>query len=177
MRLFHRFGFGIQSPWAYDLVTNVLFAHSHYYAFESLKRQHPHHARRGEQLFRLVNALHPTTAAIIADDTEAETAEAFRAYIQAASTGLQVTTLTATPAKPCDLLLILTPKHFCLEDWQSSNCLADSTVIVIEHIGSSSKSLWQQILQHPSVTATFDIGSHRGIAFFDPKRTKMNYKV
>lgn len=176
MRFFHRLGFGIQSPWAYDLVTNVLFAHTHYYAFDSLKHRYPRHAKAGEQLFRLTNLLKPSAVAIIGNSGTTQ-AEAFRSYLQATSKSLQIDFAAATPSQTFDMLLILDPQQFNFSEWASSKAMTESTCIVMEDISKSGKALWQAILQHHMVTATFDIGSHRGIAFFDQKKTKMNYKV
>ena len=39
-RWLHRYGFGIQSPWAYELVRNVLFEPLRYYAFDELKAKY-----------------------------------------------------------------------------------------------------------------------------------------
>lgn len=44
----HRHGFGVQSPWAYSLVSDALFEPLRYYAFDTLGG-----TRADEQLFRL----------------------------------------------------------------------------------------------------------------------------
>ena len=45
-RFLHRYGFGIQSPWAYSLVRNVLFESLRYYAYDDLKAKHPQSSRK-----------------------------------------------------------------------------------------------------------------------------------
>lgn len=63
----NRRGFGIHSPWAYDLITNVIEEKLPYYAYDDLYEYWekapdylPQYDENVDQmLFRLVNALHP----------------------------------------------------------------------------------------------------------------------
>jgi len=50
-RAIHRRGFGVQSPWAYELIRDVLFERLPYYAYEELKLATP----MQRQLFRIQN--------------------------------------------------------------------------------------------------------------------------
>ena len=50
-RALHRRGFGVQSPWAYELVRDVLFEHAAYYAYQE---QHLD-THLQQQLFRIRN--------------------------------------------------------------------------------------------------------------------------
>ena len=177
MRFFHRLGFGIQSPWAYDFVTNVLFDKSHYYAFDSLKHQYPKHTKSNEQLFRLALSLKPTTVAIIASNTSDKQIAASRAYMLAASKELQIDTIVSTPTQPFNLLFIVDAQQYNLTEWISAGLQTEDTYIIIEDIGNRNKVLWQQFMQLPITTATFDIANKRGIIFFNSKRTKIHYKV
>ena len=66
-RFLNRKGFGIHSPWAYDLITNVIEEKLPYYAYDDLYEYWekapdflPQYDENVDQmLFRLVNALHP----------------------------------------------------------------------------------------------------------------------
>ncbi len=68
-RFLSRRGFGVHSPWAYDLITNVIEEKSAYYAYDDLydfwekaPEYLPQYNENIDQLlFRLVNALHPRT--------------------------------------------------------------------------------------------------------------------
>ena len=53
-RILHRHGFGIQSPWAYEFVCDVLFERLSYYAFDRLDG-----TPADEQLFRIALATRP----------------------------------------------------------------------------------------------------------------------
>jgi len=79
----HRHGFGVQSPWAYELVRDALCDHSRFYAFDTLGG-----TKRDEQLFRLAHWLHATA---IAADGLSDTA---RRYLLAACPKLAITPLT-----------------------------------------------------------------------------------
>lgn len=63
-RAIHRRGFGVQSPWAYELVRDVLFEPLQYYAYEE---QHLT-TRRQQQLFRIKNHYRHQPLVIIEDN-------------------------------------------------------------------------------------------------------------
>lgn len=177
MRLLHRHGFGIQSPWAYHLVTDVLFDKSQFYAYESLKATHPGYFRQGERLFRLVNELKPHNAAIVTSDITSPNTRAAQDYMRAASHTLTVSVVSDTPFQHHSMLVVQSPSLFNLADWLTRGLVSDDVVIIVDDISHEGASLWQQLLDEPTSTATFDIARTCGIAFFDSKRTKQAYRV
>lgn len=78
-RRWHRRGFGVQSPWAFELVTSVLFCSDRYYAFDELGG-----TAADEQLFRVVRWVHPR-AVMLEGVSETE-----RAYVRAAQADVEM---------------------------------------------------------------------------------------
>ena len=69
LRAWHRHGFDVQSPWAYEMVCDVLFEHLCYYAYDQLSLLRKVFTTEGasttdmdEQLFRLANHTYPSLA-------------------------------------------------------------------------------------------------------------------
>lgn len=69
LRAWHRHGFDVQSPWAYEMVCDVLFEHLRYYAYDQLSllrkvftTERASTTDMDEQLFRLANHTYPSLA-------------------------------------------------------------------------------------------------------------------
>ena len=60
-RAIHRRGFGVQSPWAYELIRDVLFEPLHYYAYDEQQLSTP----MQRQLFRIKNHFHGQPIVVI----------------------------------------------------------------------------------------------------------------
>ena len=78
-RLRHRLGFGVQSPWAYELVRDVLFEKLYYYAYDDLNLD----TEADRQLWRIKHRFGPGVEVIdgnarfeyekIADEADSDT--------------------------------------------------------------------------------------------------------
>ena len=165
-RFFHRYGFGIQSPWAYSLVRNVLFESLRYYAYDDLRRKYPTQSRkerkRNEQLFRIVNHFKPSEIAVAGNCPPSTTD-----YLQAPIGSAILPTPTAASA-----FFYFAPEV----RGEAPGELPANAVVIIDDICHSNKMLWEQFLQKPQVTAIFDMG-YRGVLFFDPKRIRQTYQL
>lgn len=158
-RFFHRYGFGIQSPWAYSLVRNVLFESLGYYAFDDLRQKYPNLSRkerkRNEQLFRIVNHFKPKAVEIIGNLDEAT-----RNYL-------------LPPTSHLSPLIF----YYIAPSAQSiPTAFPDGTVIVADDIRKSNTAIWEQLLNCQQATAIFEMG-YRGMLVFDPKRVRQVYTL
>lgn len=165
-RFFHRYGFGIQSPWAYSLVRNVLFESLCYYAYDDLRKKYPTLSRkerkRNEQLFRIVNHFKPSEI-VVAGNCPPATKDYLQAPIGSA----------IIPAAKVGSAFF-----YFGEDMRGEvpREMPANAVVIIDDIGHSNKTVWEQFLQQPQVTAIFEMG-YRGVLFFDPKRIRQTYRL
>lgn len=155
-RLSHRYGFGVQSPWAYEFVRDALFEKRRYYVFDSLQG-----SRADEQLFRIVQWLRPE------EITEHVSSATTHQYIEAAK--------NVTHSSAVHLHYFSEEASRDLEEMlQSEDSFYANTCLVIDGIHSVHEAVWEQLLQHPRITSSFSLRK-RGIALFDPARQRKNY--
>lgn len=156
LRWRHRHGYGIHSPWAYELVTEALCSESHYYKFDEL-----HGTESDRQLFRLFVWLKPKHY-IARGGTESALAHMKTAY-------------DTTKAR-CDheVLYFAADHAWEVEKAFQGGSVSEKTCIILEGIDGDNRELWQQLIAAQTVTSTFQLPT-RGIAFYDPARQKCNY--
>lgn len=75
-------GFGIQSPWAFRFVTEVVGERLPYYAYEDIDREYKKHGERKFQklLLRVRNSVYPDRVVVV-DDINMLTDEALNAVV------------------------------------------------------------------------------------------------
>ena len=171
-RWLHRYGFGIQSPWAYELVRNVLYEPLRYYAFDELKAKYPQRSKKqrklDEQLFRIVNHFKPETIEIVGN-ADAATMD----YIEERQKGSKLSTFNFTPPKGgWGVLIYYLAPSAPLPSVPAT--LSDGMVLVVDDIQATNKAAWEQLLNHSQVTAIFDMG-YRGLLCCDAKRVRQTY--
>lgn len=159
LRWFHRKGFGVQSPWAFEFVTHVLFCSSRYYIFDELDGK-----KSDEQLFRIINWLNPSDVVVHTNNTLT------KAYI--------VAPLRKDISRRSDMVV-----HYYdnshendLERDVETRLFTAKSCLIIDGIMNENKVSWENIINSDSATSTFDLGN-RGIVFFDPQRQRQNYRI
>lgn len=156
-------GFGIQSPTDYSFVRDIVNEHYPYYAYSELGQKGTWLDRKVGQLFlRLANHLQPNTIVDLAGG--------YDNYLKA---GCRHAIITHDVDKTKGTSLIITSAGK-MTDSLKAVCRPGS-MLVIENI-SKNKSQWQEVVQWPQTTITFDL-YYLGIATFDPARTPQHYTV
>ena len=157
-RFRHRCGYGVHSPFAFHLITGVIYETAPYYKYASLlegeKRQATQHPRSWREeplrvkrlLFRLVNYARPETI------VDAGPLSASGLYLKAGREGAAYTACVGR-ARGC-------------------------SVFVIEGIRytSAMRRLWDAMRQDERCGITFDLYD-LGIIFFDRTKIKQHYLV
>lgn len=174
-------GFGVQSPWAYSLVCNVINKHDTRDDYKRLSLQFSdlsHIERRLHELYlRLADRIQPDFAA----DTNLN-GEAFRAYVNA---GCHKTEFTAVEKlherdkeKGCAITRIVPCENLYQHIENLSQVAKDGWVVIVEDIYGHAdiRWAWNKIVRELPQTVTFDL-YYCGLIFFDSKRYKQNYII
>ena len=193
-RIRYRCGYGVHSPFAYDLIVHVIHERLPYYAYGFLQKEQEWMTReRGEAwgrndslklkrlLFRLVNRMQPDTV------LDVGVPSAVSLYLQAAKRQADYT--AATDLSELFLESGVSVDFLYLHDYRNPRLMeevfevcvrrsAPRSLFVIQGIGYSRemKRLWQQMKQHPQAGVTFDLYD-AGLIFFDRSKHKQDYIV
>ena len=174
-------GFGVQSPWAYRLVRNVINERYPYYAYAQLAVAHPHADAVTRKLcdlcLRLANYVQPRrTVCVGARDA------AFEAYVKAGckrtdwqditcecdvdiATGADFALLFPSPLASAGLKV--------MADGAKDGSMA---VLIGIHENSDMKLLWRECRRNVKDVVLFDL-YYCGLVCFDRKRYKQEYVI
>lgn len=192
-RFRHRCGYGVHSPFAFNLITQVIYESAPYYKYHDLAVEEKKKAQdegRGwlceskkikRFLFRLVNYVQPDTIFDIG------TLSASALYLKAgnekadyrSASGLKDLFLESDV--PVDFLYLHDYRHPESVEEIFRLCAARTTgksVFVIEGIRYSSRmrSLWKRMRRDERAGITFDLYD-LGLIFFDKTKIKQDYTV
>lgn len=158
LRVRHRCGYGVHSPFAFHLITQVIYSPGRYYAYDRLDRLHspterllrPRRRAVCRLLFRLANFVQPgRICAPGAGDTE-------RAYLQAGCRKAEITDRMAP-----DSLLIYIYRE--ADDDGQLPQVADGGVVVVDGLRRH-RALWQRLKASDIYQVTLDLHDV-GLAF------------
>lgn len=190
-RFRHRCGYGVHSPFAFNLVTQVIYEKTPYYAYKALELQQnkPVACKEGANeskkvkrlLFRLVNYIQPRSI------VDAGTLSASSLYLQS---GCKKADYLYTPDLSGLFLEVGIPVDFLyLHHYRNPQfvkqafdvCVSRVTqqsLFVIEGIrySDSMKSLWKEMQNDERTGITFDLYDV-GLVFFDKTKIKQHYIV
>ena len=190
-RFRYRCGYGVHSPFAFSLITDVIYEKMPYYAYDSLKKEQKKlTGKRGcskglqkvnRLLFRLVNRVQPATV------VEAGRPSVAALYLQAAKPSAEylfasdLSELFLDADTPVDFLYLNDYRNPALMEEVFSVCVQRTTlksVFVIQGICYSRemKAFWKRLQEDERVGITFDLYDI-GLLFFDKTKIKQHYIV
>lgn len=190
-RFRYRCGYGVHSPFAFSLITDVIYEKQPYYAYHSLmaeqkkrimeERWEKGTPRVNRLLFRLANWAQPQTIIELGHPSVATL------YLQAAKPSAEflfasdLSELFLETGASVDFLYLNEDKNPALLEEAFHVCArrtTPSSVFVIKGIGYSKpmKALWKRLQTNEEVGITFDLYDV-GIIFFDKTKIKQHYIV
>lgn len=190
-RFRYRCGYGVHSPFAFSLITDVIYEKMPYYAYASLEKEQKRLVRergysRGSQkvnrfLFRLVNKVQPATIVEVGRPSVASL------YLQSAKPSAEylfasdLSELFLDTDVPVDFLYLNDYRNPELLEKVFDICVRRTTlksVFVVHGICYSKemKALWKRLQEDERVGITFDLYD-LGLLFFDKTKIKQHYIV
>lgn len=190
-RFRYRCGYGVHSPFAFQLITDVIYEKTPYYAYHALaaeqeKREKAHGWRKeGEKvnrlLFRLVNRVQPRAILEVGRPSTASV------YLQAAKPladylfAAHLSELLLESGATIDVLYLNDEKNPVLMEEVFHVCADRAhthSLFILKGIGYSRamKSLWKRLKKDERVGITFDLYDV-GLLFFDKTKIKQHYIV
>ena len=192
-RIRHRCGYGVHSPFAFELITCLIYEKAPYYAYKELeaeeKKQKRNHGKGWKSesrkvkrlLFRLVNRVQPNTI------VDAGVSSSSSLYLQSGKAtadytfASELSGLFLEAGVPVDLLYVHQVKDPSFVEEVFRICAARSTqqsVFVIGgiHYSGAMRQLWKRLKADDKVGITFDLYDV-GILFFDKTKIKQHYIV
>ncbi len=166
MRVRHRKGYGVHSPFAFDFVTNVLYNGERYYAYEEMdgtlrwwQRGRVRSMRR--LLFRLANYRRPQT--LYCCGVDEETAIAVRHGSR------EVTALVEESTGLADMMVL------GRSDEDALQYVGEGSMVVLWNLQKHRK-LWKRLQEDRRVTVTFDLYDI-GVAFARKDMNRQHYII
>ncbi|MCD8291793.1 MAG: hypothetical protein LUC91_09880 [Prevotella sp.] len=187
-RINHCQGFGVQSPWAFKMVCNVINGREHHEAYDSLKGEYPRLDAVTRKLCQLFLRL--------SYDRQPQTVVDFGAangvyvdYIKAGCEGAKCFSVPYNTSEgeihrlleifqSVDMVMISPYGNFHRFAQLALQNVHDGTVFMLDgiHESKNAKILWNEILKEWQDIVTFDL-YYCGLVFFASKRYKQNYII
>ena len=170
----YRRGYGIHSPWAFNIVRGVIYEKGNYLAYESLRQQRT--TNRGERedklMLRLANELQPKTGCYIGKDTTFD-------YLKAGCRTCRYLTppLKNIPNQSLDILYVDSPDFESMVPYMVEKLSAKALLIVRDIRKNEARfRIWQELIAHPRIRVTFDL-YETGLAYTEERLNKQDYII
>lgn len=192
-RIRYRCGYGVHSPFAFELITGLIYERTPYYAYQRLADEQKQQAHtRGKDwnreskkinrlLFRLVNRRQPHTivdaGVLSASSLYLQSGKAKAEYIFAS----ELSELFLETGSPVDFLYLHHYQNSEFVEDVFRVCAARSTpqsvfVVYGIHYSRPMRALWKRLQADDRVGITFDLYD-LGLLFFDCSKIKQHYRV
>ena len=166
-------GFGIQSPWAYSFVRDVVMEQTPYYIYKEIDSRVKARCRKWTKLyFRLANYVQPQCCAMMGDSHYADE----RCYRQGCLTMEQH---SGMPREGRRSLCVMDMAGYSnSEVLKALEAMDEGSVLVLEGINDDchQQVRWQEIQNWEQVGCTFDL-YRIAICFKPGKRPAQHYKL
>ena len=191
LRFRHRCGYGVHSPFAFSLITDVMYEKRAYYAYARLEQEQKRQGLAGVEwtgsskmnrfLFRLVNRIQPSVIVEVGRPSLAshymQAAKPSASYLFASD----LSELFLETGVPVDLLYLNDWKRPEVMEQAFEVCVqrvVSTGVFVVQGIGYSKemKALWKRLQDDERVGITFD-WYDVGLLYFDKSKIKQHYIV
>lgn len=177
-----RRGYGVHSPFAFQLITRVFFEKGEFYAYSDLERLFPHQRtsdtslRNDRLLFRLVNDCQPRNMVVVGDGCEISAR-----YLQAGCRRAALSHSSSAddlPAEPIDFLLCSSRADAAgvFGKAVEKSCERSVFVFLGIHQNKAAKRFWKEVERDARTVLTFDL-YELGIVYFNPRLNKQSYIV
>lgn len=181
VRFRKRKGYGVHSPFAFGLITGVVYEKGIYYAYSNIDKTYRENVHSSKTwrlkdyklLFRLANFQHPKRGWIVGPN-------AHNLLEKVLSLGCQSCIYETTrdeDASSCgqyDLII-------ATEGWENRNkkwlhYLHEGGMLIVKGVGRKQRAAWLQLLGQPEAQVAFNLYDF-GIVFFHPNLQRQHYVV
>ncbi len=174
-RIRHRRGYGVHSPFSFDLISSVIYNKDEYYSYDGLRKKLDSHGKDEDSgliekdlklLFRLANFQEAKTITLSGDSS------IIRAYLRAACPKAEILG-NSSSSEYSDLYYFDSAGNL-----PSIFHLSASALIIVRgiHRDEASEARWAHLKASEEITLTFDLWRF-GLALRRPKLQKQDYKI
>ena len=174
LRIRHRCGYGIHSPFAFSFVCDVIYERATYYAYARLEKAYRRRTARGLRrkdcrlLFRLANFVHPAVCSLSGE--------------RAAGTWFQYLSAGSTSTRYCEALcpadLVVGDEHWADHADELLDAVREHGMLLLPGIdrNATRRAAWKALQTRPQSQVTFDLGDF-GLIFYRPDLQREHYVI
>ena len=176
-RFFTRRGYGVQSPFAYHIVRNVICERTPFYAYEKLDSEV---GKREDKeflhlLLRLSNDLQPKTCFLLIDsENQRNIVDVLQKSILAGCKSCKIISFSAASSLRSDFIVVDRVEK-AIETLENSLLNPDGCLIVKRN--RHDEKAWNQLLTHPSAAVVFEMGKRHALIFYKERLSIARYHL